>query len=560
MTRLFGQNFSSYQGGGFAHTGLWSSGEDYECKYGASSLQDIAYGFIARKFIEGQPVMQVAKGQADSSDEEWEVSPKQPLMALLKSPNDFGGLVKLMADTAIDLSRGNAYWVLGRSASGKIVNIWWMPKDFIQPFCSANNDGYPVAYQVNIGGQIDYLQMQDVVHFQGLLSDPRSPFTGRDPLGSQYRHIQIDHEIAEYSHAIVKNMGIPGAVFTAKDFNEILSNEAAAEVKRRYGKAAKGVNRGDALILDVPYDVTFPSVSPDNMAIEELGDTPEERVPAALGLNAMALQLGAGLKRSTFNNYEEAVKAAFENGIAPLHRLVALQVTEQLVPEFGGDPNRVRLWFDYKDIPSLQEDRNLFHTRIREDWKANGLRLGQFQQKCGYDVDADKEDMYFADFAAAPSMGVLSIDSGQGQGTPVEGTTVAPPVAQLNGAQITAAIDVIAKLQEGSIGEVTAIKLLVAVGLLIEDAEAMVNDSKDKTPAETVADNVVPANTPEDPAAPGAKTAKERRSAKPVEFKEVGPDSVLPSYDENIVHDAVARAIPEMQQLMLAKPVEEGKE
>lgn len=54
----------------------------------------------------------------------------------------------------------------------------------------------------------------------------------------------------------------------------------------------------------------------------------------------------------------------------------------------------------------------------------------------------------------------------------------------LNGAQITAAVDVVAKLQLGSIGRETAIILLMKVGISREEAAAIVNDSEGKKPIE----------------------------------------------------------------------------
>lgn len=454
-----GSQFTSYSGdpGAYFVSDLFGTGLDSgkACDISASPIVSICYEFVARKFVEAKAVMQKSNAEG-----EWEDDEASPVTLLFNS-NPAYDFSHLLAATVVDLLRGNAYWLIARGPTGKPLELWWMPKGYMHVIPAPDGKGGPLAYMTTVNKIEAIWYPEDVIHFRGFRPDPKSFLVGLDPLGPQVPHIRVDNQVAAYTEAIVTNMGVPGAIFTVKDPSKIMSNESAAELKRRYNAGTRGTSRGDAIIIDAPYDVQFPNVSPDNMALDTIGETAEERIPAALMLNAMALQLGAGLKRATFSNYEEAVKTAFDNGIAPLHKIVAETVTRIMVAEFRLDPKRTRFWFDYSDIPALQEDKNEMHLRVREDFKAGGIDRMTFKTKLGYEAEEAKD------------------------------------------------VDIYA------------------------------------TPAKPAGDGL----TPEEPVAPATK---EKRAAK-IELKAAGPDSVLPTYDSDIVHDAVARAIPDMQQLMLAR-------
>jgi hypothetical protein len=173
-----------------------------------------------------------------------------------------------------------------------------------------------------------------------------------------------------------------------------MSSESAADFKRKFESKSTGRERGGTVVLDAPYDITFPGVTPENMALDTIGDRAEERIPAALLLNAVALQLGAGLDHSAYNNMDAAIKSAFDNGIAPLHTIVADTASRKLAPEFGSDSAKLRIWFDYSTIPALQEDQNALHTRVREDYKAGIIDLWTANTELGRPVTDDMKGVY----------------------------------------------------------------------------------------------------------------------------------------------------------------------
>jgi phage portal protein BeeE len=86
-----------------------------------------------------------------------------------------------------------------------------------------------------------------------------------------------------------------------------------------------------------------------------------------LGVSALVLGLGSGMEHATFSNFREAREAAVESFLIPKWRLVAEQITDQLMPEF--DPP-AQAEFDLRDVRALQEDESDRHARVRENVQA----------------------------------------------------------------------------------------------------------------------------------------------------------------------------------------------
>jgi hypothetical protein len=89
----------------------------------------------------------------------------------------------------------------------------------------------------------------------------------------------------------------------------------------------------------------------------------------------------------------EAREAAYESLLIPTQRLFAADLQAQLVPDFG-DPQRLRVIFDYSQVRVLQADENELHQRAREDLKAGLLTLNQAKALIGDDPDPNG-DVYY---------------------------------------------------------------------------------------------------------------------------------------------------------------------
>src|SRR5581483_6204053 len=125
-----------------------------------------------------------------------------------------------------------------------------------------------------------------------------------------------DDEAANFTAALLRNMGVPGVVVSPEQGATVSQEDA--DVTKAYVKSKfTGDNRGEPLVLSGPTKVQQFGFSPEQLLLKELRRIPEERVSAVLGVPAMVAGLGAGLDRSTFTNYAEAREAAYEQAIIP---------------------------------------------------------------------------------------------------------------------------------------------------------------------------------------------------------------------------------------------------
>ena len=161
------------------------------------------------------------------------------------------------------------------------------------------------------------------------------------------------------------------------------------------------------------------------MNLRDLRRVPEERVSAVLGVPAIVAGLGAGLDRSTFANMAEAREMAYESGIIPLQRLIAAELSKQLLPDFDGDDS-ARVEFDLKDVRVLQEDRKVLAERLGVLVRRGVMKRSEARAELGLPVTRE-DDVYLvprtlAETRPASLRGKLDLGSRTDAASPGIGT------------------------------------------------------------------------------------------------------------------------------------------
>lgn len=312
---------------------------------------------------------------------EWQYDDEHPLFGLLQRPNAFySGILLIWGALADWAVTGNGYWLKGRSAGNRPVELWWIPSMLIEPRWPQDGSVFISHYEYSPNGQPIRLEVEDVVHLRYGL-DPQNLRKGLSPIASLVREIFTDDEAANFSASLLKNLGVPGVIVSPAAGVKVDPADAdmiKAQFEQRFG----GDNRGRAMVASKEVTTTVLSFSPQQMDLKVLRRLPEERVSAIFGTPAVVVGLGAGLDRSTFANFAEAREAAYESNIIPTQRLWAAELNNQLIGDFG-DQKRLRLVFDLSQVRVLQADENELHRRIREDWLAGLLTHDQAMQALG---------------------------------------------------------------------------------------------------------------------------------------------------------------------------------
>lgn len=316
------------------------------------------------------------------------------MIRLLHRPNEYYTGKLLWQATALDYYiGGNAYWLKLRNRAGGVAELWWVPSFLIEPKGPDNGDTSTFIdyYDYRPNGVQIRIDPDDIVHFRFGM-DPDNQRKGRSPMKSVLREIFTDDEAATYTATLLKNMGVPGIVVSPKEGgNAGPSTEDVKATKSYMRTQFTGDKRGEPLVLSGPTDVAQFGFSPDQMNLKDLRRVPEERVTAVIGIPAIVCGLGAGLDRSTFANFSEARKAAYESNIIPGQEVMQEDIRFQLLPDFEDDPMAWKVAFDLSDVRILQEDENKKAERLDIGVRGGWLKRGEARREMGFEANEEDE-------------------------------------------------------------------------------------------------------------------------------------------------------------------------
>lgn len=281
---------------------------------------------------------------------------------------------------------GNAYWLEIESKAGKFVGYMSVSHNEVNPVYDTNRtkiEGY------RIGGKT--YPADKIVHFKRGI-DPNNPLLGYSTLKANMRPILTDNEIMAYQHAVVKSPVPSVMIVIPSRLTEEERESVLERAKARFG----GENRGDPFIADGDKDVRIESIgwSPADIAIDKLSRLPEERITAAFGIPAMVIGVGAGLERSTYDNYRASQYFAVVNHLDPLWKVFEETVTRRVLPKVDSGMGRKAV-FDRSKVRALKEDENALYKRVTDLWKTNGIDRERMLKMLGLPFAAEDSGVFF---------------------------------------------------------------------------------------------------------------------------------------------------------------------
>lgn len=363
-----------------------------------NSIVGATLGWIARNFPEA-PVRIREKGD----DGEWtstEDVGANRMIDLLRMPNPYFSGILLWMATIVDFwVHGNAFWVKVRGGpGGAITELWWIPWALVEPKWPKDGTEYLSHYVYKPDAQREVvIPAEDAVHFRYGI-DPDNIRIGRSPITTVLREVFTDDEAANFSAALLRNLGVPGVVISPDDTESVLDDPGANAIKANFRERFGGDNRGEPLVISGKVKVQVLSFSPQQMDLTALRRVPEERISGVTGVPAIVAGLGAGLDRSTFANFGEAREAGWEENLIPTQRLLSSQIDIQLTPEFVADPTRFLTDFDTSDVRVLQEDQNKIWARAGDAASKGLITLATYKQQIGLPVDDETDRVYLRAF------------------------------------------------------------------------------------------------------------------------------------------------------------------
>ena len=334
---------------------LPSAGFDYAREAGApedNAAVSICLGWIGDNFPEATLVVTGVDGRRLAD---------HPLPALVRRPNPAYDGDALLAATAMSYAaHGNAYWLKVRDGAGRPRELWFIPHWQIEPEWSEDGRELPAGYVYRSPCGEYLLPGEDVVHIRFGI-DPVNPRLGISRLRAISREIYTDNEAATYMAALLRNTGVPSVMVT-NEGADLMSREEVEALRAQLENRARGEARGMPVVCGPPLKMERLAWGPEDMALREYRQVPEDRICAALRLNPMVVGLTSGVAHKTYANYAEARRAAYEDCLVPMQRRLAAALDVQLLPELGR-PGREQCGWDYSRIQALRDELTQLYAR-----------------------------------------------------------------------------------------------------------------------------------------------------------------------------------------------------
>jgi HK97 family phage portal protein len=306
---------------------------------------------------------------------------------------------------------GNAYLRKVRVNEG-VVALQYLPADMVRP--NGNKFNSLTDYIYTVDGTAYNIRLDDIIHFR-YHRDPLDLRLGRSPVVSVLREISTDNQAASTAYGLLRNNAMPSMIIGPDSKGETvdISPDDARQTKLKIQQDFSGDSAGSVVVMSGAYKMDRVSLTPSELALDDIRRKPEERICAAIGLNPLVLQLGSGLERSTYSNLATATRSAWTDGMIPLQRQMAEALTLALLPEYPETQDGDYLQFHVGDVPALQEDLNEDAQRSERLYKAGIIDLSTAKRIAGV-TPTDNDLGYYH-----PSSVPIQIDAGVPNGLPV---------------------------------------------------------------------------------------------------------------------------------------------
>ena len=172
---------------------------------------------------------------------------------------------------------GNCYVRKVRSAAGKVVQLWWVPHWLIFPRWVPDGSQYIGWYDYEVNGTREKIPVKDIIHWRNGI-DPRDDRKGFSELKQGVRSICGLNECDTYTTAMLRNMGIVGAVISF-DGDEGAVDPGEVDVLRdQWREDHTSEGRGTPLFATRLMKVQKLSMTPEEMRLDKIPARLEDQI------------------------------------------------------------------------------------------------------------------------------------------------------------------------------------------------------------------------------------------------------------------------------------------
>lgn len=414
----------------------------------------------------------------DRGDYESRVGEAHPLQQLLDNPGPRLSARALRVRLSVDmLGYGNALVQYERSApGGRILSLRPInPESLMTVWVDPEGDARRYDYG-NWSGLVVYVNVEDVLHVRDMeMPRPFAPDVFGFPRGATaIASMLADREATDYVRQIVTNDGTP--TFAVLLSEEAMQEDAIAMQERYRARVVDRGKRGTPAFFSSVKDVKPLGFTLSDLEFPDLRRISREDICAAFGVDPRMIGIGSASSDGGLSGiqYQEARARLVQHTIEPLMDAILDEMNFWLAPEFGD----VWITYDHDILRDLVENDEVTSRRVREEFGASlrtweesrrALKLSPLPEPTDSIAQSAGTSLVPAAVAVIDPRAVVdeppATDTAQPVMTgdmPTVSATGDVQATALNGAQVTALIEVLGQVAAKSLPASTAEALLMA--------------------------------------------------------------------------------------------------
>ena len=312
---------------------------------------------------------------------------EHPLLSLLERPNPMqSGSEFMRAHVGYYCIAGNAY--MERVVVGQAPReLYTLRPD--RMVVVPSETGFPRGYQYKIGSQPPVLWdsdpntgVSDIRHFKCF--NPLDDWYGLSPIEAGAYAVDQHNESMQWMQSVLQNGAtVSGALEmdAGTDLGDDQYNRLKVELDEQYSGAR---NAGRPMLLEGGLKWTQMGLNPDQMQCIESRYASARDVSLALGVPPLLLNIPGD---STYNNYQEARLAFYEETAIPMAQMLRDELNAWLVPMFG---EGLRLELELDRVPAIAEKRRELWTMADA---SQDLTVNERRELKGYEPITGGDDV-----------------------------------------------------------------------------------------------------------------------------------------------------------------------
>lgn len=330
------------------------------------------------------------------------------LRELTNKVNPYWTFNRLMEMTELSLSVwGSCFWFVERGASGTgtPTELWWARPDRVRVVPHKENYISHFLYEPANGSQPIRFEANETIWMR--YPNPIDEYSGLSPLAAA----RIAADVASAAMKSNKNLfaqGIQLGGLVMPSSSTPLTEDQARQLEDGLSKRFRGVDKAHRWgVMRIEAKFQPMSLSPKDAEFMGAMATSLEDIARAYGVPQ---DLVGGQR--TYENVQAAMRIMWQHTIVPEARFIASELTEQLLPMFGGIDAADLCEFDLSEVDVLKEDQHVAWTIAKEQIASGVLTINRYLEQQG------EETVPWGDVWWAP-MGLQPVASGEMAAAPV---------------------------------------------------------------------------------------------------------------------------------------------